>query len=504
MGVNGPPRPAALDAEAVSSGTLAVSPIRPRALPSLLAPLMLILAGMAWLALVAYLEDRWLAAQPWANALLAPDYVLEGDDVAPVWVRTATREDPAPGDLPVKALREMAEKEGLTIKFRDAEYVVAVELAPERLARMLASGRLPEPGKTEVLAGDLARETPFTLDGVRFDIVGRLDQAVSGFIFAYVLPYDERFEAHFCEAAGAKRGSLHQEGMLLLEEFFPETGGTEEADGALPGEDDASDQAGNNQSEGADPADQEMPELLGGVMRTKTAYAWAVLLGLLLIAVGGARMYGRIFARLSTRPRPVLGPVLRETVQRSRLLFLLHCVLYGVFFGGMIAAIDAPLLCYRLAEYVGSVFTEGGLSYIGDAYASGHVLRAAWATYFNNYVVQTLGLTYAISIVPLALGVVKTGMSFLLVGFAMAPIWVGSASGYILHSITMILELEAYIFSAFVVVVWPIRLFGAVLSGPLWKDMWANVRIFLGGAVVAGIMLGIAALYEATTLILFH
>jgi hypothetical protein len=66
----------------------------------------------------------------------------------------------------------------------------------------------------------------------------------------------------------------------------------------------------------------------------------------------------------------------------------------------------------------------------------------------------------------------------------------------------MALELEAYILASFVVLVWPLRLWRAVTGGAFGREVFTGLRILLGGAIVTGVMLAAAALYEAVTLIM--
>jgi hypothetical protein len=443
--------------------------------PAFSGPISLILAGMIVLGLVGGAEDRWSLEQPWSEAVIAADTSagLSGipEGAFPAYVRGVSRVAPTPVDELLDTLHELAQKEGLDLPLNAPERVIAVAVDPQQFAPLLEAGRLPAPGSAEVLAGDLARSEPFELDGERFEVVGQLKRGVSGLVFAYLAAYSPEIAPHFTAAAGATQGWLHPEGLSQLKTLLPDHG----------------------------PASEDV---LGGQTRVPAWCTLSAMLGLLLVAWGGAAVYARLFRCLSDPPTPVLGPVLQETVRRRRLFRGVHVALYGVFFSFMVAGAEFPLLNYRLTEYMRGVFAEGGLSYIGDAYASQNILDAALATYYNNYVVQTLGYTFLISLPPLALGVFKTAASFALVGFAMTPIWAGAATGYMFHSLTMALELEAYILASFVVLVWPLRLWRAVTGGAFGREVFTGLRILLGGAIVTGVMLAAAALYEAVTLIM--
>lgn len=448
-------------------------PTRPRR--GFQVPLAMVVAGVMVLAGTALFDERWAADQAWIDALLLPKAAVNEEGRIPVWVRDVQRTPAAKSNPVLAAVQAELDHDGTGFKLLKAETVVAADLSVDELAPLVDSGRAPRAGKPEVLAGELASEEPFQLDGQRFTIVGRLKQGVSGFPAAYLLPLDPGIEDHFTESAGAAEGSLFLDGMARLKDLAAK-----------------------------DTTAGEARVLMGGQVRAKTLYAWGAVAGLFLVAVGGAILYVRFFAWMAAKPLRLIGPILRECIDRPRLLAGMHVLLYGTFFAAMAAGMLLPYWNYRITEYMGLLFTKGDLSYVGEAYASGDILKATAATFVNNYVVQTLGLTFAVSIFPLPLGVLKSAMSFAVVGFGMAPLWSGAATGYAYHSITMALELEAYIIACFAVTVWPIRLWHAFRRGPFAAECLAGLRIFFGGAVLAGVMLAVAALYEATTLILFR
>jgi hypothetical protein len=92
-------------------------------------------------------------------------------------------------------------------------------------------------------------------------------------------------------------------------------------------------------------------------------------------------------------------------------------------------------------------------------------------------------------------------LSFLLIGGAMAPAWSGSAAMLMLHSITMVLELEAYILACFAITAWPLTLLAGIWSRQFLDSLKRGVLMLLSAMVVTGVLLAVAALYEALTLI---
>jgi hypothetical protein len=220
------------------------------------------------------------------------------------------------------------------------------------------------------------------------------------------------------------------------------------------------------------------------------------------VACGGSVLQVRFLRSLADNAAGSMRTVLREIAARPRLIVLVHVVLYGAFFLMMLLAFRYPVANVRAASLVRDAFAKGELSYIGKAYASGDILRASGATFVQNYLVATILFTILPSLVVPFAGLFKNLVSFATVGFVMAPLWTGSAPKLVYHSVTMALEMEGYIIASFVVIVWPLRIAKGILGGAFSNEVIQGLRIVASGALLAGIMLAIAALYEATTLII--
>jgi hypothetical protein len=178
---------------------------------------------------------------------------------------------------------------------------------------------------------------------------------------------------------------------------------------------------------------------------------------------------------------------------------LLHLFMFGWFFTMLVAGMLNPLGNMRLMNLIRNAFQEGGLEYVGRAFESGNVLLAAAAIFANNYLVQTLALTLAVSLIVPFAGLIKTLASFTLAGFGMAPIWSNLLPVLPAHSITIAVELEAYVVACFAVVLWPVYVVRAVWRSNI-REVLHGLSIVGGAAVVTGVILGVAALYEAVTL----
>ena len=573
-----------------------IPPAAPPLRRGLLYPCMLLLCGMGLIAVAASMDAGWIAGKPWSAALL----VLDDDDenIPPgaheVYAYPVVTHSPSEGDTIREMMRQFADAQGQGGDFKlNDETAVAVVMSVGEAAPLLASGRLPRPGAREALAGDLVPEGYFTLrcgeDTVQFDVVGRLKRTVSGFTNSYLIVDDPAIEESITPDDDARPGWLVPDGWDHFDQFRPWIGkndpevggsGTGDEDYGPDGEGDDGDGAPemgpmNPDSPGMEPAERPQlfaePELtplspkeLGakdekyaGVtvvqrqIRVPADIFWTTLAGLIMVAAAGYSMATRICLRRSPASGGLLGPLFREIARRRRLWGTLHSLLYILFFYAMIAGFVLPEANYQVVQYVSGIFSKSGdLGYIGDAYASGDIVGAALATFNNNYIIQTLGMTMFISLLGIPAGAIKTAGSFLLAGLALSPIWVDGASGYVFHSVTMAMEFEGYIIACFAVLVWALcayralvrsgsrmgtffrgvqmlacfllatGIYGASLAvvGVLaWvlrvlgvlsahdgrkSELAGGIRLLFAAALASGLVLAVAALYEAVTLIL--
>ena len=542
----------------------AVAPIMPHSLPEperivvpaaqpvrrgLLYPCLLMLCGMALIALAASMEARWVDEKPWSQALLVLDD--DDEDIPPgafeAYAYPVAVHAPSDGDTVRELMRRFAEAEGKGTDFKGHdEIAVAVVMPIDEAAPLLDSGRLPRPGAHEALAGDLVPSGTFALrDGgqmVQYEVVGRLKPTVSGFINTYMIIDDPIIETSITPEEGVRWGWVSPDGWAHMDELRPWIGKNDpEVGGGGPGEGEYS--PANPENDGDDapdtgPMDPDSPDLApderphlfaepeltplapkdsagedekyAGVtvvqrqIRTPANVFWTTLAGLMLVAAAGYSMATRLCLRLGPARGTLLGPLFREVARRRGLWNGLHGLLYVLFFYAMLAGFLLPEANYEVIHYVTDVFSKSGdLGYIGDAYASRDILRAALATFDNNYVQQTLVMTFLLSLSGIPLGVLKTLGSFLLAGLALSPIWVDGASGYVFHSATMALEFEGYIIACFAVLVWTIRVYRTLtVSGGRLREFGGGIAVLFAAALASGMVLAVAALYEATTLIL--
>jgi hypothetical protein len=446
------------------------APPRERA-PGLWLPLLIALLGVMLLVLLAVLDARAQERQTWGDALLysEPLPIPEDENILPVILRRL----PEPRSPLLDGIEESPQgrKAVEQLQLDKGEWVVLLPASDDALTDLLADGRIPARGRFEALAGDLARGTSFELDGHEFEAVGRFQRGVGGLAFAFVVPDDEAYRPLFAPETGATKGCIDLIGRQRL--------------AAIP----------------ADEAKQ-FPEPIGPMMRAGKGVPACVVLGLILVALGGSMFYYRIFIRMASRGVRGAQGMIEDVRDRPGLFWGMHVLMYGVFFLMMLLAVNYPIATMRIGHYVGEELTKGSLSHIGAAYASGDVMLAAVVTFAHNYFVATLLYTIVLSLIVPFGGVIKNLLTFLVVGFVMAPIWLGSAWGLSFHSITMAIELGAYIIVSFAVAVLPIRAAEGYSRGEFWPQVARGLETVWGAALISGCMLAVAALYEAATLIL--
>lgn len=484
----------------------------------MLAGIFLILVAILALVVLAALERRWKAGIPWHDAIRTLDVSLEDPDAIPVWswelspqqsvgnseIAQAVQQDLldkiAINKVAPERLREespvvaMSSSDMLDESLIPRARIVMFDRDAALFEEVLDSGRLPVAGKRELLAGPLVSDRDLQIGGETYSVVGKLHPNVSGFVKTFVMPRDDATREALTLTSTPSIGSVHLHGASRLAELVPGM--------------DADTRA-------------RVPVVYGGETLTRLDIAWGVWLSLLVVATGAVWSFMALLRLMATRNMGFLNSTFQEVAQHSYYLWMLYLFLFGGFFGAMALGIRDVEMNYLFTEFASHQFSKGGLKYVGDAYLSGHIPNAAHATFWNNFVVQTLLYGALPSQILLGIGALKTLASFIVVGFAMAPVWSGTAMGMTYHAITLALELPPYVLAAFGMLVWahavasffwsPVRVWylGDKAHGvPVIQDAARRLprafSVMAGTLLISGVLLYIAAWYEATTLILFR
>jgi hypothetical protein len=340
----------------------------------------------------------------------------------------------------------------------------------------LDSGRLPEPGSDEVLAGFMTRERrEFTVGappGRRLQVVGVLRRDLALLGNSYVLGSD-----------WSEKPSPDGQTMTLI---------------ALDAKQ-LSDRA----------VIKKIRDAVPGVEFAYTPPArvgrgpfYLYMAGLAVLLVAGSGAFIGLFRLLARRVRwrrlrePLL--VLRRW---KRLVWAVHLGFFGLIILSGLVIYEFPAAHVMLMSMTHSLFSGGGpLGVVGEAYRSGNVWRAAGLTFAANFLWATV-VTVTLPSLVLGFGVVVSVVRAVFAGAVLAPAWVAMARGMLPHSWTVLLECEAYILATIFGLMIPIYLFRSRLGGRWHQRFGLAVRVNLEGWLLCAALLLVAALYEAVEVI---
>jgi len=371
--------------------------------------------------------------------------------------------------------------------------------AMSSLAETLREGRLPEPGKNEVLAGSQAvHEEQLSIGGRAFKVVGFLKPGVGVFSDSYLVPQDKSLDAVFPKSEPA----VQPVEVIRL------------SDGEF------GDRKILAQVMEAFPRESFIP--LGPEVRSDPRGFALYLAGQGLFLLGSTGLLIGLYRWLSGRVTwPVLAEPLQELARRPRLLWGVHLVYFGLFVVGAMVIYQLPTLnTVLMAAIQGELTSKGNgvLAVAGRAYGSGNMIYAAVVTFIINFFVGSLAMITLPSLIIPGVGALLAVFRATLWGLLLGPSQVTLAYVMRAHSGTLLLEGEGYILATFFALLIPIYLFGS--SAPLQKaavsDPWElepsapvenastawsrfkhAVVLNLKANVLVAIVLVVAACYEA-------
>lgn len=206
-----------------------------------------------------------------------------------------------------------------------------------------------------------------------------------------------------------------------------------------------------------------------------------------------------LVAYMLVRPGSLLRrwlAVTRQAVAEHRRLVVGTVVaLYGVFGLGVLAGSGMPDTCdVAVVEIVQGAITSLGAA---AAYGSGDVPRAAAVTFYQNFVVVTLSVTFTLAAVLGVPAYLFAAFSFFAQGMPFGMIGGGDALQLLVLLVVLVLELTSY----FLVVAG-----GGMLLATVWRHGFAGIpagfRKLLSTLPVAAVLLMAGAWFEAAALIL--
>jgi hypothetical protein len=424
--------------------------------------------------------------QPWFNAFLCIGRESPGPEAEEfAYTEAAFRWLPTPARY-----RKFADmiRPGNTKAARDIEQGFSEKAVLLRTLRDtfgpddLASGRMPEPGAAEVLAGAQAAHRDEVRIGDRvFRVVGVLDRSVILFADAYLLAAD---------GAGARLFAPSDTEALRAYVFYgmSRKAWTDEA---------------RERFKAAFPKDAFT--VVTGDLRVGPGPFALYLGGLALLLLGGSAFFVRLYQWLGTRVRNrVLGPPLAALGRWWGLLAGLHAVVFGTYVLASVVGYAVPELQSLLGGAIVQSIESGSgpLGIAVKAYGTGNVLIAAAATLGVNFLFGSVAVITAPSFVLPGVGGLMTWFRGGLLGTVLAPTGLRMAQVGLPHSFTILVEMEAYIVAAFFALLIPIYLFRR-REGPTVLRRWGRALLLnLQSLAVVFILLAVAGLYEAIEVIL--
>jgi hypothetical protein len=227
--------------------------------------------------------------------------------------------------------------------------------------------------------------------------------------------------------------------------------------------------------------------------------------GMAVMLLGGAVLFVRLYAYLAgVVPWRVLRRPLEVLREWRGLLYGLHALFFGLF---ILAAAAAYVLAPLQSILVGVVHSEiaggsGPLGVAGQAYGSGNIPVAALVTIVINFFLGTVLVISLPSVVLPGIGSLMMLFRSFVVGLVLAPSTVILAGMMVPHSLTILVELEAYIVATFFALMVPVYLFrtreGPTVLGRYGRAVLLNLQ---GLLLVLGILI-VAGIYEAVEVIL--
>ena len=343
---------------------------------------------------------------------------------------------------------------------------------------LLQSGRLPKPNQRELLAGSNVREhQELTLDENTFQVVGTLRPKESLFANAYLAP-----KADTCaQLLETQDDSVKQAVIFSRPELE------------------------NVRSQLVEAFPKERFTWAGWPRRLPRGMYYLYLSGFLALFLGGSGLAIGLFIRWAERTRSRwLAPPLAEIRQRWRLLATVHAICFGLALTSMLVIYEFPEI-QKTMLLLTSAQVQGGsgiLGAAGDAYQSRNIAVAASTTLGINFLLGSFASITLPSFVIPGIGALVSFWRDLLWGILLAPTDLTLSGRMLPHSWTLLLEGEAYILATFFALLIPIELFRRQPGVTIRKRYTRAIVLNLQGNLLVFLVLTLAAIYEATEVIL--
>jgi hypothetical protein len=463
--------------------------------------------------LLAYATREPIDSQErWATGLIviSPEVLAEKIWLGiPARLRLLSSSDSA--ELLLFATGDSAPDKALKVKGQVRVKLIELPLGIAGIrAAALQSGRLPEPGRDEVLAGARIEPRETLLVGGRsLKVVGVLKPDVALFANSYLVPSvstdanNMLFPAAVPSVFHARLVHARAEQLRndkfrkRMEEVFPP------AKCAWVTADDRLER----------PAFHLYLSglavfLLGGSGALIAMFNWlAGKVSSPVVAVSqGTEAPAPSDVNTGKVALPFYAAPLLEMKARRRLVWGVHLFYFGLVIAGSLLVYELPGAQVVLLGKVGDAIAtrNNPLGFAGEAYRSGFIPLAAAVTFVINFLLGSLAVITVPSIVLPGSGVFMACLRAAAWGMILAPATHSLAYAMLPHSVTMLLEGEGYILATIFGLLVPIHIVKSSLGGnPLTRFGRAVILNRKANFWIA-LVLAVAAVYEATEVILMN
>jgi hypothetical protein len=457
-------------------------------------------------------RERLDPAAPWASGLiiLSPESPAEKSAFpAAIQARLRLLSSNDIAELLLFATGDVASDKALGVKAHVRVKLIELPLAEAGIgAIQLQSGRLPEAGQNEILAGARMgpRET-LIVGGHSLKVVGVLKPDLALLATSFLIPPHDATRTLFPAEVPTV---LHAWLVSLTATQLGVANVRKSLDEAFP------------------------PQRYAWVTtedRLEPRAFYSYLCGLAILLVGGSGALIGLFRWLAgkvTEPalavkqsvedlaptnvgavaslyRFLAGPLL-EMKARPRLVWGVHLVYYGLVIAGSLLIYELPEVQAVLMGKVREALSTNSnpLGVAGEAYLSGNIPRAALVTFLINFLLGSLACITLPSMLLPGSGVFVAGLRATLWGLILAPATPLLAFAMLPHSLTMLLEGEGYILATLFGLLIPIHIVQGRLGGNPLTRFGRVLLLGLTAQFWIALVLAVAAIYEATEVILMN
>jgi hypothetical protein len=355
-------------------------------------------------------------------------------------------------------------------------------LAADFTDRMLKWGRLPSPGIDELVAGcEVGDNNQVTIDGRAFKVVGQFNRQVRLFANSYLIGDGATAEGLF---GTDDQAAQHAYILRLPKKLLADSQTQKRLAKVFPKSDFVA---------------------YHPMIRTRLGAFCLYSTGLALLFLGGCLALYKLCCLLADRPGTTW---LRAPLAAIRRYGYLLIALDGIYFGTvvlfMLIAYCLPELQFCLLSAIKSQVTDGSgpLGIAGKAYMSRSIPLAAVVTFAINFLLGSFAVITLPSIILPGVGVLVAAFRAMLWGVLLAPTFDVLSRAMLPHSLTVLLEGQAYVIAAFFALLIPIFLFRKAEGPGVGRRYGRALLLNLTGSLLVAAVLVIAAIYEAIEVIM--